>query len=191
MRNGQLSFVKTTNYEISKPRKYKADVGRIQNMEHREEKDEHLCKNGKSLTVSGIRKQKSRSGYKWETTIKGTTAPLYPILIILSFYLFLYKGSSDNLSLKNRFPKMNLCMHKDEYEAPSIPVCQPSTAESCTSLSVTIQGCSTYRKEHFIIFLYLMFTHILFSSLYINVIDYKKQKRRKKYVFFNTIKCPL
>ncbi len=36
-----------------------------------------------------------------------------------------------------------------------------------------------------------MFTHILFSSLYINVIDYKKQKRRKKYVFFNTIKCPL
>lgn len=121
MRNGQLSFVKTTNYEISKPRKYKADVGRVQNMEHREEKDEHLCKNRKSLTVSGVRKQKGRSGYKWETTIKGTTAPLYPILIILSFYLFLYKGSSDNLSLKNRFLKMNLCMHKDGYEAAEHP----------------------------------------------------------------------
>jgi hypothetical protein len=67
--NGQLPFIKTTNYEISKTRKYKADIGRAQNMEYREEEDEYLCKNGKRLTVSGLRKQKSRSGYERETTV--------------------------------------------------------------------------------------------------------------------------
>lgn len=66
---GQLSFIKTTNYEISKMRKYKTDVGRAQNMEYREEEDAYLCKNGKRLTVSGVRKQRSKSGYERETTV--------------------------------------------------------------------------------------------------------------------------
>ena len=32
--NGQLSYIKPANYEISKTRKYKNDIGKIENMEY-------------------------------------------------------------------------------------------------------------------------------------------------------------
>ncbi len=34
--NNQLSFIKPANYEISKTRKYKNDIGRIDNMDYDE-----------------------------------------------------------------------------------------------------------------------------------------------------------
>lgn len=68
-KNGQEAFLKTANYEISKTRKYKADAGRAENMEYDEGEDAYTCKNGKRLTVSGIRRQKTRSGYERETTV--------------------------------------------------------------------------------------------------------------------------
>lgn len=32
--NGQLSYIKPANYEISKTRKYRNDIGKIENMEY-------------------------------------------------------------------------------------------------------------------------------------------------------------
>ena len=36
--NQQLAFIKPSNYEISKKRKYKNDIGRIENMDYDEKK---------------------------------------------------------------------------------------------------------------------------------------------------------
>lgn len=67
--NGQLSFIKPANYEISKTRKYQADISRIENMDYNEDEDHYICKNGKKLTVTKVLKRKSKTGYESEKTI--------------------------------------------------------------------------------------------------------------------------
>jgi transposase len=67
--NGQLAFIKPSNYEISKTRKYKKDIGRPENMTYVPEKDIYTCSNGRELTVTGIRNHKTASGYVRKTTI--------------------------------------------------------------------------------------------------------------------------
>lgn len=67
--NGQLSYIKPANYEISKTRKYRNDIGKIENMEYDEELDIYTCRNGKKLTVDHIRHSKSKTGYVSEKTI--------------------------------------------------------------------------------------------------------------------------
>lgn len=66
MGNGQL---KPANYEISKTRKYKNDIGKIENMEYDVKKDIYTCKNGKKLGADHIRHSKSKTGYVSEKTI--------------------------------------------------------------------------------------------------------------------------
>ena len=66
MGNGQL---KPANYEISKTRKYKNDIGKIENMEYDVKKDIYTCRNGKNLRVDHIRHSKSKTGYVSEKTI--------------------------------------------------------------------------------------------------------------------------
>ena len=66
MGNGQL---KPANYEISKTRKYKNDIGKIENMEYDVKKDIYTCKNGKKLGVDHIRHSKSKTGYVSEKAI--------------------------------------------------------------------------------------------------------------------------
>ena len=61
--NGQLSYIKPSNYEISKTRKYKNDIGRAENMEYDSESDSYTCRNSKKLTVDHIRHSKSKTGY--------------------------------------------------------------------------------------------------------------------------------
>jgi hypothetical protein len=67
--NGQASFIKPSNYEISKTRKYKTDISRRENMEYKEDEDCYICKNKKKLTVTGSRKSKSKTGYSSVKTI--------------------------------------------------------------------------------------------------------------------------
>lgn len=66
--NGQLSFIKTANYETRKTRKYKNDIGRIDNMSYDLENDYYICKNNKKLQNSGTKSKKSKTGYKGEIT---------------------------------------------------------------------------------------------------------------------------
>ena len=66
--NQQTSYIKSSNYEISKTRKYKTDISRRENMTYDEEKDIYLCKAGKKLTVSGLKCSKSKTGYISEKT---------------------------------------------------------------------------------------------------------------------------
>ena len=67
--NGQLSYIKPANYEISKTRRHKNDIGRIENMEYDSGSDSYTCRNGKRLTADHVRHSKSRTGYVSEKTI--------------------------------------------------------------------------------------------------------------------------
>lgn len=67
--NKQIAFIKPANYEISKTRKYKSDIGKIENMDYNAEEDLYRCRNGKQLTVEGIKVKKSKTGYESEKTV--------------------------------------------------------------------------------------------------------------------------
>lgn len=67
--NGQLSYIKPANYEISKTRKYRNDIGKIENMEYDTESDVYICRNAKRLMADHIRHSKSKTGYVSEKTI--------------------------------------------------------------------------------------------------------------------------
>ena len=67
--NQQLAFIKPSNYEISNKRKYKNDIGRIENMDYDEKSDSYICRNGKQLLFTQIRRSKSKTGYVSEKSI--------------------------------------------------------------------------------------------------------------------------
>lgn len=67
--NNQIAFIKPANYEISKTRKFKTDIGKIENMDYNEEKDFYTCRNGKQLKKESIKTKKSKTGYESEKTI--------------------------------------------------------------------------------------------------------------------------
>lgn len=58
-----LQLLKPANYEISKTRKYKNDIGKIENMEYDKISDFYTCKNNRKLTVSHIRHNKTKIGH--------------------------------------------------------------------------------------------------------------------------------
>lgn len=67
--NNQISFIKPANYEISKTRKYKNDISRIDNMAYDSESDLFICQNGKKLIANGVKIRKSKTGYESVKTI--------------------------------------------------------------------------------------------------------------------------
>ena len=67
--NNQIAFIKPANYELSKTRKYKSDIGKIENMDYDSEKDFFICQNGKKLKMEGVKLRKSKTGYESEKTI--------------------------------------------------------------------------------------------------------------------------
>lgn len=67
--NGQISYIKPANYEISKTRKYRNDIGRMENMEYDSESDVYICQNGRKLSADYIRRKKGKTGYVSEKTI--------------------------------------------------------------------------------------------------------------------------
>lgn len=49
--NGQVSFIKPTNYEAKKTRKFKKKIGRIENMTYNAENDYFICAEGRKLPL--------------------------------------------------------------------------------------------------------------------------------------------
>ena len=66
---GQRAFIKPQNYEISRTRKYKKDIGKMENMKYDRENDCYRCQNGKELTVQYVKKQKTATGYQRSVTV--------------------------------------------------------------------------------------------------------------------------
>ena len=47
--NGQVSFIKPSNYEAQKTKKYRSQIGRIENMQYDKEEDCYICAEGRKL----------------------------------------------------------------------------------------------------------------------------------------------
>ena len=62
-------WVKPSNYEQQKKRKYRTDISRKENMVYDAQKDIYLCAGGKELHPSATRHYTTKSGYVTETTI--------------------------------------------------------------------------------------------------------------------------
>ena len=62
--NGQESYIKPANYEISKTRAYKANKFSIENMHYDKEADTYTCANGDVLYFSHEKTEKSANGYE-------------------------------------------------------------------------------------------------------------------------------
>lgn len=67
--NGQQAYIKPQNYEISKTRKYRQDIGRMENMKYDEKADCYYCKNGQALTMQYEKREKTASGYRRTVTV--------------------------------------------------------------------------------------------------------------------------
>ena len=66
----QLSpFVKPSNHEQKKKRKYINDIGHRENMPYNAEKDEYICAQEKRLRAVSAATRKSETGYKQEVSI--------------------------------------------------------------------------------------------------------------------------
>jgi len=68
-KSGQFAFIKPTNYEKSKTRKYKNDIGRRENMLYNPETDSYRCYLGRNIQASYERNTKSKAGYPIITTV--------------------------------------------------------------------------------------------------------------------------
>ncbi len=62
-------FVKPSNHEQKKKRKYKNDIGRRENMAYDAEKDEYTCAQGQKLQAVAVKNRKSETGYVQEVTV--------------------------------------------------------------------------------------------------------------------------
>ena len=67
--NGQESYLKPQNYEISKTRKYREDISRRENMKYDPETDEYICSSGRKLKPVYDRHSKNRNGYVSTVTV--------------------------------------------------------------------------------------------------------------------------
>ncbi|MBT9774931.1 IS1182 family transposase [Clostridium sp. MCC353] len=68
-KNGQMAFIKPSNYEISKSGKYQKDIGRMENMKYEEVQDTYTCRNGKKLQLSHVKKERTKTGYEREISV--------------------------------------------------------------------------------------------------------------------------
>ena len=107
--NGQNAYIKPSNYEISKTRKYKTDIGKFDNMTYDSDRDLYICKNEKELKNTGVIKRKSSSGYVSESTIytcsdcKGCP-----------FKTQCIKGNNCNTPMEERNKTLNISKKKEE-----------------------------------------------------------------------------
>jgi transposase len=72
--NNQISYIKPTNYEISKTRKYKSNIYSIENMQYDEITDTFTCVNGEKLYFEHKKELKSKNGYVIEHRYYRTTS---------------------------------------------------------------------------------------------------------------------
>lgn len=66
---GQTSYIKPTNYEKAKTRKYRTNLHLLENMNYDATKDEYTCRNGKAVRPVASTRRKSKSGYSSDVTI--------------------------------------------------------------------------------------------------------------------------
>ena len=61
--NEQEAYIKPTDYEVRKTKRFKENIYRVENLIYDEEKDLFICPNGKRLFFAGESHEKTESGY--------------------------------------------------------------------------------------------------------------------------------
>ena len=64
-----MLYVKPSNHEQRKTKKYRTDISRRENMTYDPESDTYICANGKALTFDRTKKNKSQNGFEMETAV--------------------------------------------------------------------------------------------------------------------------
>lgn len=67
--NEQLAFIKPSNHDKSKTKKYRTDIGKRENMPYDAESDSYTCHTGHKIRASYEKKTKSTAGYPIVTTV--------------------------------------------------------------------------------------------------------------------------
>lgn len=67
--NNYEAYIKPQNYEKSKTKKFKKNIGNKENMTYLKDEECYICANSQRLTVKSVTTKKSKSGYKSEITI--------------------------------------------------------------------------------------------------------------------------
>ena len=68
-RRGQTAYIKPSNYEKSKKRRFRKNAYLRENMRYDAERNCFICPAGKELTFQGTKIRKSKSGYKQEVSM--------------------------------------------------------------------------------------------------------------------------
>ena len=66
---GYNAYIKPTNYEQRKTRKFKKQIGRKENMTYDETKDEYTCAQGRKLVKKDVLTRQTKTGYKREVSV--------------------------------------------------------------------------------------------------------------------------
>ncbi|MCE5222353.1 MAG: transposase [Clostridium sp.] len=141
--NKQMSFIKLANYETSKTRKFKNDIGKLENMDYNEEQDFYTCRNGKQLKKEGIKITKSKTGYESEKTIY-----ICEDCNNCNYKSKCIKGNNSKTPLEQRTKRIETskksnCQRKEDFE-------RIITVEACllrVNISIQVEGSFVQIKQ--------------------------------------------
>ena len=68
-KNEQLAFIKPSNHDQAKKKKYRSDIGKRENMVYEADSDSYICHAGKRIQAAYEKKSKSKAGYETVTTV--------------------------------------------------------------------------------------------------------------------------
>lgn len=165
--NGQLSYIKPANYEISKSRKYRTDIGRHENMAYDADRDVYTCKNGQELRVSGIKSRKSGSGYKSTVTIyrcEGCKGCPYKEKCI--------KGNNCKTPMEERYKVLYVSKTKEEKRKEDLErILSDRGIQLRMNRSIQVEGSFATVKEdmNFRQYLYRGNTNVLAQSILVAI----------------------
>lgn len=71
--NEQLAFIKPSNHDNAKTKKYRTDISKRENMPYDAERDSYICHAGHHIQAAHEKKTKSKSGYPIVTTVYSCT----------------------------------------------------------------------------------------------------------------------
>src|SRR5690606_23575124 len=71
--NGQMAFIKPSNHDRAKTKKYRTDISKRENMPYDAESDSYICHAGHLIQASYEKKTKSKAGYPIMTTVYSCT----------------------------------------------------------------------------------------------------------------------
>lgn len=142
--NNQLSFIKPANYEKSKTRKYKNDIGRADNMDYDLENDYYICKNNKKLYVSGTKTKKSKTGYKSEITCYTCED-----CSNCSYKSSCIKGNNSKIPLEDRTKKFEISkLFHEKRKSNSERITSPLGSELRVNRSIQVEGAFAQIKHN-------------------------------------------